>query len=167
MPKGETYIKFYTGMNVSESHRYSYSNGVYTQSNSGDWIDVYEEWGISLDSTALSSLMTPAPLKEMIENNVATEHGKRVVRTDRKTDERTISLGINMTAPTKIAFLTRYANFCAYVLLQGRIDIATRYQPGVVYRLDYISCQSFGEYQREMAKFSLRVVEPNPNDRSV
>lgn len=153
-------------MTVSNSSRYNYSNGTYTQSNSGVWIDAYSEWGVSLDGTALSSLMTPAPLKDMIENMVATEHGKRVVRTNRKYNEKTLNLGFNLTARTKENFLSRYSGFCSNVLALGRIDLATIYQPGVVYHLDYISCQNFGEYQREMAKFSLRVVEPNPGNRS-
>ena len=166
MPQGETYIKYQTGMSVTATNRYSYSNGAWSQNNSGDWVDAYMEWGVSLDSTALSALMAPAPLKDMIENSVATEHGKRVVRTDRKYNERTLTLGINLTASTKATFLTRYGNFCTYVLGPGIIDLTTKYQAGVVYHLDYLSCQSFGEYQREMAKFSLRVVEPNPGNRT-
>lgn len=166
MPAGETYIKYQTGMTVNTSSRYNYSNGTWTQNNSGAWVDAYKEWGVSLDGTALSTLMTPAPLKDMIENSVATEHGKRVVRTGRKLNERTITLGFNLTADTKEHFLTKYGNFCTYVLALGQIDLATKYQAGVVYHLDYISCQNFGEYQREIAKFSLRVVEPNPGNRT-
>lgn len=30
--------------------------------------DAYTTWGISMDDTALSALMTPAPNKEFIEN---------------------------------------------------------------------------------------------------
>lgn len=165
MPRGETYVKYHNGMTVNGASRYDYTNGAYSHNNSGDWVDVYQEWGVSLDSTALSALMTPAPLKDMIENTVATEHGKRVVSSNRKMDERTITLGINLSASTKETFLTRYGNFCSYVLFPGRIDLATKYQNGVIYHLDYLSCQNFGEYRQEIAKFSLRVLEPNPSNR--
>ena len=143
MPAGELYIKY-----------------------NNSWKDAYTEWGVSFDSTALSTLMTPAPLKGMIENSVATEHGVRVVRADRKLDGRTITLGFNMTAQTKAAFMTRYANFCSQILANGKIDLKTAYQNDVVYHLDYLSCQSFGEYQQEMGKFALRVAEPNPGNRT-
>lgn len=132
----------------------------------GTAYDAYDTWGVSMDSTALSALMTPAPLKEMIENKVATENGKRVIRTNRPLDERTLTLGINISAPNKTAFLSRYSAFCSQVLAQGRIDLSTVYQPGVVYHLDYLSCQSFGEYRQELGKFSLRVVEPDPSNRA-
>lgn len=38
--------------------------------------DAYTTWGISMDDTALSALMTPAPNKEFIENKSRMEHGK-------------------------------------------------------------------------------------------
>lgn len=132
----------------------------------GTAYDAYDTWGLSMDSTALSALMTPAPLKEMIENKVATENGKRVIRTERPVDERTLTLGINISAPSKAAFLSRYEAFCSQVLHAGKIDLSTTYQQGVIYHLDYLSCQSFGEYCQSMGKFILRVVEPNPANRT-
>ena len=143
MPSGELYIKY-----------------------EGTWKDAYTQWGVSFDSTALSALMTPAPLKAMIENSVATEHGKRVIRTLRKMDERTLTLGFNISAPDKLTFMSHYADFCSQVLANGKMDIKTKYQNGVVYHLDYLSCQNFGEYGREIGKFTLRVVEPNPDNRT-
>ena len=166
MPAGETYIRFKDGMTVSSSSRYTYSGGYYTQSNSGSWVDAHKEWGVSIDSTGLSALMTPAPLKDMITNSVAIENGKRVIRGGRKLDERVVTLGINMVARTREEFLLRYANFYSNVLALGQIDIATKYQDGVVYHLDYLSCQSFGEYRQEMAKFVLRLTEANPGNRT-
>jgi len=128
--------------------------------------DAFDVWGISFDSNALSTLMTPAPLKGMIENKSALEDGKRVIRTGRKLDERTVTLGFNITAVTKAAFLQQYANFCTNVLSLGKVNIRTKYQQNVVYHMDYLSCQSFGEYRQTMGKFVLRLVEPNPADRT-
>lgn len=130
------------------------------------WKDAYTEWGISLDSTALSALLTPAPLKEMIENDVMTEHGVRVVRDNRKTASRTVSMNFNISAPNQSSFLTRYANFCSQVLYDGKIDLKTSFQPNVIYHLDYQSCNQFAEYRLGVGKFSLRVVEPNPSNRT-
>ena len=65
--------------------------------------DAYLTWGIFLDETALSTLMTPAPNKEFISN--------------------------------------------------------------VWYRCIYLSCTQFSQFIREMAKFSLKLNEPDPSDR--
>jgi len=168
MPARQVFILYDASMgSVSSSSRYSYSNGRFSQSSSGAWVDLYSAWGVSFDKTSLSNLMAPAPLKDMIENSVATEHGKRVVRTGRKYEERTLTLGFNIFAASESAFFTKYGNFCTQVLANGRLDLMTSFQPGVVYRLDYLSCQSFGEYCRQLGKFVLRVVEPNPGNRSV
>lgn len=139
MPKGELYI-----------------NGT----------DAFVAWGVSLDSSALSALMTPAPLKDMIENKSALENGKRVIRDKRKLDERTLTLGLNVTGKNGSSFLYNYSRFCSDVLAKGSMDITTKYQSGVIYHLDYVSCNQFGEYGLEMGKYSLRVVEPNPANRS-
>lgn len=151
---------------ISNSARYNYSNGSFVQSNSGSYIDAFKQWGISLDGTALSALMTPAPLKEMIENNVATEHGIRVVRTGRKMASRTVNINFNISANSTATFLSRYGNFCTNVLASGKIDLMTSFQAGVVYHLDYLSCQNFAEYRLGVGKFALRVIESNPNNRT-
>ena len=41
--------------------------------------DAYTTWGISMDDTSLSALMTPAPNKDLVENKSRLEHGKRVM----------------------------------------------------------------------------------------
>jgi hypothetical protein len=40
--------------------------------------DAYTTWGISMDTSSLSALMTPPPMKEFIENKSRLENGKRV-----------------------------------------------------------------------------------------
>lgn len=169
MPAGELYIKYnseWTGISASSRYNYNSTYGTFSQSNSGTWVDMFKEWGVSFDSTGLSMLMTPAPLKPMIENSVATEHGTRVVRDGRKLESRSITLGFNIVASTKANFFLKYGKFCTQVLGYGKLDLMSAYQAGTVYHLDYLSCQSFGEYQREIGKFSLRVVEPNPGNRT-
>lgn len=168
MPAGELFIRYnsdWTGISGSSRYAYDSQTGAYTQNNNGSWVDMFKQWGVSMDSTGLSNLMIPAPLKAMIENEVATENGRRVIRTQRPVDERTLTLGINISAPTKEAFLARYSAFCSQVLYKGKLDLSTRYQQGVFYHLDYLSCQSFGEYSQSLGKFMLRVVEPNPANR--
>lgn len=126
--------------------------------------DAYTEWGVSMTDAGLSALMTPAANKSPIENKGRLMDGKQVNMAATRTDERTLSLPISLTAPTKSAFFTRYEAFCAE-LAKGQLNISTKYQPNVLYRTYYISCQQFSQFVREMASFSLRICEPDPTNR--
>lgn len=128
--------------------------------------DTYTTWGISMDTSSLSSLMTPPPMKEFIENKSRLEHGKRVVTSNPKVDERSLTLTFNLTAKSEEQFFARYNAFCEE-LATGVLHIKSKYQPNVVYKTIYISCNQFTQFMRGIAKFSLRLVEPNPKDRSV
>lgn len=130
----------------------------------GDWQDAYTKWGISFDQTALSTLMTPSPNKAYIENKSRLEHGKRVVVHNPKIDERSVTLSFNLTAKDESQFFERYNGFCDE-LAKGELHIMTKYQEGVVYKMVYESCTQFSQLIREIAKFSLKLTEPNPDDR--
>lgn len=126
--------------------------------------DAYITWGISMDNTSLSALMTPSPNKEFIENKSRLEHGKHVISSNPKQDERNITLQINLTAPTTDLFLARYNLFCKE-LATGVLDIKTKYQPLVVYKTIYQSCSQFSQFMQGIGKFTIKLTEPNPNDR--
>lgn len=128
--------------------------------------DAYTTWGISMDDTALSSLMTPAPNKEFIENKSRLEHGKRVISSNPKKDDRNLTLQINLTASDKDTFFARYNSFCNE-LDTGVLEIRTKYQPDVLYRTIYLSCQQFSQFMQGIGKFVLKLNEPNPSNRSV
>lgn len=128
--------------------------------------DAYTEWGLSMTDQGLSALMTPAGNKAPIENKSRMKDGKDTDMTATRKDERTLSLPIQITAPNQATFLTRYAKFCEE-LDGGTLEIRTKYQPTVLYRTYYISCQQFSQFIREMATFSLRLCEPNPKNRSL
>lgn len=127
--------------------------------------DAYTTWGLSMDETSLSALMTPAPNKELIENKSRLEHGKRVITSNPKKDERNLTLQINITAPDKDTFFTRYDSFCNELDL-GVLDIKTKYQPTTVYRTVYQSCQQFSQFMQGIGKFALKLNEPNPKNRN-
>lgn len=127
--------------------------------------DAYLQWGISMDDTSLSELMTPPANKAFIENESRLQHGKRVVVANPKLDQRNLTLQINLTAPTEEQFFVRYSNFCK-VLATGVLHLKTKYQPGVVYKTIYLSCGQFSQFMRGIGKFSLKLNEPNPNDRT-
>lgn len=128
--------------------------------------DAYTTWGISMDDTSLSALMTPAPNKELIENKSRLENGKRITSSNPKQDERTLTLQINLTASDVDMFFTRYNRFCQE-LATGILDIRTKYQPSVVYRTLYQSCSQFSQFMQGIGKFVLKLNEPNPINRNL
>lgn len=128
-------------------------------------VDAYTTYGVFMDDTALSTLMTPAPNKEFISNKYRAKDGKTVIRHNPRLDEREITVGFHMTAKTEETFLTNYAKFCEDVLAKGELLIHTSFQPTVWYRCIYLSCTQFSQYRRELASFSLKLNEPDPSDR--
>ena len=127
--------------------------------------DAYTTWGISMDDTALSALMTPPAIKAYIDNNNRIEHGKRYVTTPLYVDSRDITLQLNLTANDEQQFFERYSAFCD-VLSKGVLDIETSFQKGVVYHCLYQSCSQFSQFMRGIGKFVLKITEPNPNERT-
>lgn len=127
--------------------------------------DAFEQWGISFTSSSLSALMTPAPKKAFISNKSRNSDGKRVVAVNPRQDERQLTLEFNLTAHDEHEFFNRYEQFC-HQLDTGMLFISTKYQPGVVYKTEYESCTQFTQFVRQMARFSLKLTEPNPKDRN-
>lgn len=127
--------------------------------------DAYTEWGLSLNPDGVSTLMTPAPNKDIVSNKSRLQHGKRVINDNPRKDERNLTLVINIRASSVEEFLSRYESFCNE-LATGELVISTRYQPGVKYYMNYLSCSQFAEYHMGLGKFTLRLNEPNPSKRT-
>lgn len=129
--------------------------------------DAYARYGVSLEQGGLTALMTPAPMKDLIESRRRREHGKRVVNDTPRYDDRDITLPLHLTARDTEDFLRKYSLFCSEVLAKGRMEISTRYESGVVYRCDYVNCTQFSEFRTVYAAFSLRLNEPDPTNRGL
>lgn len=127
--------------------------------------DAYTTWGVFMDSTGLSTLMTPAPLKEYITNKSPLTAGKKVKPTTPMVDERDLTLTVFIKAASLPEFLQQYRAFVTE-LQQGDIVLQTKYEAGVTYRLKYISCQQFSNYNGRLGKFMLRLNEPDPSNRT-
>lgn len=128
--------------------------------------DAKAKWGIVFESSSISALMTPAPMKDYIENSSRLEHGKRVLTNNAKVDSRSISLTFSLYASNEDLFYERYDSFCAE-LEKGKINISLSNRPEIVYKLVYKSCKQFTQYNNKLAKYVLIVEEPNPKDRSL
>ena len=128
--------------------------------------DAYDEYGISMTQAGLSALMTPAPMKGLIESKSRQTHGKNVVNKNPRFDSRDLTLPIQLTARNRDQFFERYSKFCNEILATGYLEISTKYQPNIVYRCYYTSCTPFSEFITEYASFSLKLTEPDPTNRA-
>ena len=86
--------------------------------------------------------------------------------TKSKLDARNLTLTINLIASNQEQFFERYNGFCEE-LATGVLEVRTKYQPNVVYRTIYQSCSQFSQFMRGIGKFTLKLYEPNPNDRTI
>lgn len=128
-------------------------------------LDAYERWGVSLSDTALSALMTPSPQKKFISSKSRLKDGKSIVVNNPKVDERSVSIAIHLIARNEAEFFSNYEKFCNDVLAKGYLTIETKFQQGVIYKMEYESCSQFSQFMRGIAKFTLKMTEPNPNNR--
>lgn len=80
--------------------------------------------------------------------------------------KRDITLEIGLSAPNITEFYTRYANFISE-LTSGWLRIASpKFLPNVVFNCRYVSSTQFTNYNGRIAKFILKLEEPNPNNRT-
>jgi hypothetical protein len=127
--------------------------------------DAYTTWGVSFEDGALASLMTPPSMKDTIVNESRLEHGKRRMNLIPRMQERELTLPFHLVAANKTQYLQRYAAFVNELTENEYIDIRTSYQVGVTYRCIYVSCSQFSQFIDGLAKFTLKVIEPNPYER--
>jgi len=127
--------------------------------------DAYATWGVCMDNQCLSTLLTPQANKESIRNTSRLLDGDIVISTNPKMASRDLTLTLNLIASSDEDFFDKYSAFCTE-LNAGTLNIKTSFQPDVTYKMIYLSCTQFTQFQRGIAKFSLKVTEPNPNDRS-
>lgn len=60
----------------------------------GNWVDTWTEYGLSMEDTGLSALMTPAPHKEPIQNKNMAMNGTCIVGPVTLKDVRQLSLPV-------------------------------------------------------------------------
>lgn len=126
--------------------------------------DAYTKWGLSLEDGALDALMTIPPAKEYITNESRLENGTRISSPSPNVGQRDITIEVHMRASSTSDFLTHLDDFMS-VLRQGQVNIRTRRQRTTCYKCKYVSCPQFNQIDRRIAKFTLKLVEPNPTDR--
>lgn len=129
-------------------------------------LDAYEHYHLSLTDGGKAELMTPAPNKDRAHNSSRLRHGQEIASAIERKDKREIALPMHITARTSVQGLAYYNAFCA-VLDAGTVNIELSSLPNVMFRCKYLSCSNFTEFRNQMFRFTLKLEEPNPANRSV
>lgn len=127
--------------------------------------DMWDTWGAVLGKGAYESLLTPAPVKESISNKSRIEHGKQVIASNMRVDERDLTISVFVCGKTRLDFLLKYKAFVDQ--LQSGVIALKVTDLKTTYNLLYLSCSSYGDYGQNKAKLILKLNEPNPKNREV
>lgn len=123
------------------------------------------EWGVLTTSNTLSALLAPPAVKERVTNSSRLEHGSRIDSSNPKVAQRELNLEIQMIADNETQFYARHESFCTE-LQKGTIEMYLSDRPTVIYHFLYNSCSQYTQFRRGIATLSLKLTEPNPDDRN-
>ena len=73
--------------------------------------DAFQVWGVRMGDNFLNSLGASVPMKEFIENKSRLEHGKRIIATTPKLDEREITLAFTIEGNSQSDYQTKKIAF--------------------------------------------------------
>lgn len=131
--------------------------------------DALATYGVVFPDTSLNQLMNFVPLKPYIENASAKIDGVQVLSTGQfvpHVDKQDYTLVFYLYADSITQFNTRRDAFEA-VLKAGAFTLWVEERPTNLYRLLYHNSSQFTQYNGRLAKFTLKVTEPNPNNRAL
>lgn len=128
--------------------------------------DAYTNFGVSMGEGFLDALCAPSPLKEFIENKSRSEHGKQVIISNPKLDERDLTLSFALEGGDESDFNTKKQAFYSE-LYKGAIDIKVPAIGNEVFHLVYSGKNvTYGQNTvRTFTKIAMKLNEPNPYNR--
>lgn len=129
--------------------------------------DAFQVWGVRMGDNFLDSLGASVPMKEFIENKSRLEHGKRIITTNPKLDEREITLAFTIEGNSQSDYQTKKKTFFEE-LYKGVIDIQIPANNSDIYHLIYLgkSVTYAQRLERTFGKISAKFCEPNPSLRT-
>lgn len=129
--------------------------------------DAYATWGVRMGDKFLDTISASVPMKEFIENKSRLEHGKRVITTNPKLDEREIALSFTIEGNSQADYQAKKSAFYAE-LYKGEINIQIPKNSDEVYHLIYLgkSVLYAQNVERTFGTVTAKFSEPNPSLRS-
>lgn len=129
--------------------------------------NAYTTWGVRMGDKFLDNLGASAPMKEFIENKSRLEHGKRVITTNPKLDERELTLTFTIEGSSLSDYQDK-KNAFYQELYKGEVNIQVPANGSEVYHLIYLgkSIAYAQSLDRTFGKISAKFNEPNPARRT-
>ena len=119
-----------------------------------------QTYGAFLEESSLSALLTPAPMKDNPNDDSPLYHGVRFDSATPRRNKRELTLVIGFKAKDFETFLSNYGAFCTDILANQYFTLTCE---AGTFNLLYKSCTQVEEWAKSgVAKFSLKVIEPNP-----
>lgn len=129
-------------------------------------LDIKATYGVITNLEGIIGvLMKPAKMKKYIENKNAMDHGKEILSTYAKVDERTLQIPLVISATNIGDYYIKYNALIA--VLQDGLTTWRIVADGldVTMHLAYEDCQTYVHYNGRWGKMIIKLVEPNPKDR--
>lgn len=131
--------------------------------------DAWETWGVSMGNGFLDAMDAFVYLKEYIENDSMTQHGKEVLIVPDllKVASRELTLHFTIKGQDSADFRKKRAAF-EQELLKGEVKVKVPVLGSQVYRLIYLgrSVSYDMNFMRTFCALSLKFEEPNPMNRA-
>lgn len=128
--------------------------------------DAFTEWGVQIGDGFLDAIGAPAPMKDFIENKSRLEHGKRVITTNPKLDERDITLTFTIQGSSQADYQVKKTAF-QNELYKGAMTIQVPANSSEIYHLIYTgkSISYAQSLDRTFGKLAVKFNEPDPSKR--
>ena len=123
--------------------------------------DAWTTWGVFLEDGSEDKLLLASPLKDYIGNKSRQDHGKQILATTPRVDERNVTVVFCFAnAPTN--FITRYKAFTTELYL-GTITLQV-VRLGITFNLKYLNSNALSS-MTTLGKVAVTFSEPNPMNR--
>lgn len=128
--------------------------------------DAWTEWGVNMGDGFLDAIDSFAPMKEYIENDSRTEHGKRVLVVAPRVAARDLTLRFTVMGKNEEEFRSRRKAF-EEELRKGEVDVSVPALGDDIFHLIYTGKNvSYAMNRtRTFCTISSKFEEPNPLDR--
>jgi hypothetical protein len=124
--------------------------------------NAFKDLGISFPPESINAIESPYSMKPFIENESRDEHGSRIIAHNPRVSKRELTIEMHLSADSEVMFEMRYAQLMLFLEV-GKFTITRK---GITYKFIFQSCSQFSRVGN-IAKFVLKIVEPNPKDRGV
>ncbi len=166
---------------------YIYGSEAWNDYSTATEKDAWDYYGMNFEDGALATLLTPPAMKEFAEASSRLSHGSILIVDDdvAKFDSREVSIQFHLVYKEDAGCLTaedtaevdgetyqerthrilmlQYKALCD-ILAGGKVVLKSRWSDDI-YRMVYNSCSQMSLIIGGIMKFTLKLTEPNPNNR--